>query len=228
VKLGIGLGIPSCGRLPFSPLELDPAAWFRRGDWTVTGSGISQWNDSSGNGRHLLQGTDAARPTGQSDGSALFNGTSHFLKCSAFTLNQPTWVVMAVKQVSWTASDTFFDGNADATGRLYQIASSPRILADAGTAGITSTPNLAVDVTGVVSIILNGASSSLRVNNTAATTGNAGAGNMGGFTLGTRGSTADRFANIQVYEVAIFPIAPSAAQQDQMVRYMGGIVGLSL
>lgn len=40
------------------------AAWYR-GDVTgvvVTGSGVSQWTDQSGNGRHVLQGTDAARP----------------------------------------------------------------------------------------------------------------------------------------------------------------------
>lgn len=29
-------------------------------------------------------------------------------------------------------------------------------------------------------------------------------------------------------EIALFPFVPSAAQEDQMVRYMGGIAGLSL
>lgn len=225
MKLGIGLGIPSCGRLPFSPLELDPSAWFRRGDWTVTGSGISQWNDSSGNGRHLLQGTDAARPAGQSDGSVLFNGTSHFLKCAPFTLNQPTWVVIAVKQVSWTAFDYFCDGNTGDSAIIRQVTATPQVGIYAGTS--LGNVSLTLSSLGVIAAVFNGASSSVRLNNGSPVSGNAGAGNPGGFTLGAAGNAGNP-SNIQVYETVIFPIAPSAAQEDQMVRYMGGIAGLSL
>lgn len=42
---------------------LQPAAWFRADTGvTVTGQGVSTWADQSGNGRDLLQGTDASRP----------------------------------------------------------------------------------------------------------------------------------------------------------------------
>jgi hypothetical protein len=205
---------------------LSPAAWFRRGDWTVTGSGISQWNDSSGNGRHLLQGTDAARPAGQSDGSVLFNGTSHFLKTAPFTLNQPTWVVMALKQVSWTGNDRIFDGNAQNACALFQGIATPGLRIYAGSS-LSQNSELAVGVAGVVSAVFNGASSSLRVNNTAATTGNPGTNNMGGFTLAANGANTEP-SNIQVYEVALFPIAPSAAQQDRAIAAIAGLSGVSL
>jgi len=199
--------------------SLGPAAWFLKGQGqTVTGSGVSQWDDLSGNGRHLLQGTDAARPALQADGSVLFNGTSHYLKCNAFTLNQPTCVLMVVKQVSWTAGDAFFDGNSLNAGSLAQqtASTSPRIQLYAGASGVSNNTNLAVGSVGVVSSLFNGGSSLLQVNKTAATTGNAGTNNMGGFTLGATG-TPSGYSHIQVYETVIFPIAPSTAQLDRLV-----------
>jgi hypothetical protein len=80
------------GGKKFQPNQVaNLAAWFRLGvGITETGQGVSQWDDQSGNGRHLKQGTDGARPSKQSDGSILFNGSDEFLKCDAFTFSQPT------------------------------------------------------------------------------------------------------------------------------------------
>lgn len=197
--------------------SLGPAAWFLKGQGqTVTGSGVSQWDDLSGNGRHLLQGTDAARPALQADGSVLFNGTSHYLKCSAFTLNQPTCVLFVGRQVSWTTSDTIIDGNAAISGRVFQTGTTPQIAITAGSV-VATNGNLSVGSLGVVGVIFNGANSLARVNNTIPTTGNAGAANMGGFTLGALGNGLASWANIQAYEAVIFPIAPSTAQLDRLV-----------
>ena len=196
--------------------SLGPAGWWLKGQGqTVTGSGVSQWDDLSGNGRHLLQGTDAARPALQADGSVLFNGTSHYLKCNAFTLNQPTWVVMAVKQVSWTDGERMTDGNTIDTGLIQQQGVSPNIRIYAGTA-LTGITSLAIGAYGVLSAILNGANSSIQHNLGSPVTGNAGSANMGGFTLGAKADGVGP-SNIQVAEVALFPIAPSAAQQDRLV-----------
>lgn len=145
----------------------------------------------------------------------LFNGTSHYLKCNAFTLNQPTCVLMVVKQVSWTSGDRISDGNAFNTGVLYQTAASPQINSFAG----TTTPfiaSLAVGSVGVISALFSGASSYLKHNLNAASTANAGTNNMGGFTLGADGNNA-QFSNIQVYEVLILPVAPSTAQLDRII-----------
>lgn len=197
--------------------SLGPAGWWLKGQGqTVTGSGVSQWDDLSGNGRHLLQGTDAARPALQADGSVLFNGTSHYLKCNAFTLNQPTCVLMVVKQVSWTAGEYFFDGNSNTTGIIIQAGTTPEIRINAG-ATVAGNTGLAVGSVGVAAVTFNGASSSLKINRNAATTGNAGANNMGGFTLGARADGLIFFSHIQVYENVIFPIVPSTAQLDRLV-----------
>lgn len=196
--------------------SLGPAAWFLKGQGqTVTGSGVSQWDDLSGNGRHLLQSTDAARPALQADGSVLFNGTSHYLKCNAFTLNQPTCVLFVGKQVSWTDGDYVWDGNTAATMGLAQLGATPNLSVYAG-AAISTNPDLPLGTIGVISAVYNGASSSVGVDRNAAVTGDAGAGNGGGFTLG---AAAGGFvpSHIQVYETVIFPIAPSTAQLDRLV-----------
>ena len=200
-------------------LALNPIAYFMNGTGiTVTGSGVSQWDDATGLGHHLLQGTDAARPALQADGSILFNGTSHFLKTAAFTLNQPTTVVLVFKQVSWTGNDRVFDGVVDLSGVLYQGAATPQLWLYAGT-GVASNSNLSVGSVGVAQAVFSGAASLLQINNTTPTTGNAGAGNMGGFTLGAGGTAGTTFSHIQAYEAALFPSALSAADRARVARY---------
>jgi hypothetical protein len=159
--------------------------------------------------------------------SALFDGSAHFLKCSAFTLNQPTWVVMAVKQVSWTNLDTICDGNAAETMRIRQVSSSPIINQFDGIGNANQNSALAVGAVGVLSALFSGASSFLSVNGVKASGENPGLSAAGGFTLAARGDNTVP-SNIQVYEVALFPIAPSAAQQDRVIRYMAGVAGVSL
>lgn len=198
--------------------SLAPAAWFRQGvGITVTGSGVSQWEDQSGNGRHLLQGTDAARPALQGDGTILFNGTSHYLKTAAFTLNQPEWVLWVGKQVSWTLNDRICDGNTVSSGAIAQNATTPELLIFAGTTGIAKVP-LTVGALGVVSAVFNGANSRARVNLSTEVTGQAGAGNMGGLTLGANGdATAAQFSNISTSELIVFPFAPSTELQARII-----------
>jgi len=209
--------------------DLGPAAWFRAG-WgqTVTDSGVSQWDDISGNGRHLKQGTDANRPALQADGTVLFNGTSHFLKCDAFTLNQPTTVLMVVKQVSWTNVDIICDGNAAGTLYIYQVSSSPNINASSDNSVTTLGLNggLAVGAYGVACVVFNGASSSSLINLGTPVTGSVGTGNAGGFTLGARAS-GSASSNIQVAEVILLPIALDATQRARAVRYLMGAWGVA-
>lgn len=213
-----GIALDTAGRV-FATL-ITPAAWFRYAQGiTEAGQGVSVWADQSGNSRDLKQGTDGARPAKQSDGSILFNGTDEYLKCDAFTLNQPETVYILFKSVTATAADTVFDGNVGNTMRLYQsINADPTLVATSdGTALISG--SLALDSYGVVCAVYNGASGVLRVNNAADVTGSVGAGNAGGFTLGAFG-TISAWANIQVKEVAIFPAAHDANTRLHTIRYL--------
>jgi hypothetical protein len=203
--------------------SLGSVAYFRHNSGiTVTGAGVSQWDDATGLGHHLLQGTDSARPAKQSDGSILFNGTSHFLKTAAFTLNQPTTVVIVFKQVSWTSNDFVYDGEGLNVGALAQLnaGASPQLVVNAGGASAANS-NLAVGSVGVAYAVYNGASGVFGINRTAELTGNYGSANMGGFAIGKRGdATASNYSNIQVYEAALFPSALSAADRARLAAYM--------
>ena len=50
----------ACG---WTPSGLSPAAWYKaESGITLNGSNVSQWDDQSGNGRHLVQATSARQP----------------------------------------------------------------------------------------------------------------------------------------------------------------------
>ena len=204
-------------QLPLDALirSLAPAAWFRQGvGITVTGSGVSQWDDISGNGRHLLQGTDAARPALQADGSVLFNSTSHYLKCNAFTLTQPACVLWVGKQAAWTSGDYLFDiGSAAGGAAVIQQGVTPELRMFAGIS--LSRTQAAIGSIVVVASVFNGASSLFGING-ANTTGNSGANALGNFSVGAASNGVGSSAS-QVYETVIFPIAPSTAQLDRLV-----------
>jgi len=197
---------------------LNPAAWYRYGiGITVTGAGVSTWADQSGNGRDLLQATDAARPALQADGSILFDGVDNNLKCSTFTFNQPESCYLLFRSVSFTSQARIFDGNTTNTGGFLQGNDQPGLDIYAGST-VSDAAGLAVGVYGVVCVVFNGANSVLRVNNTIST-GNAGASNMAGFTLGDAGGFSLP-SNIQAKEVILYSGAHTETQQGQIINYL--------
>lgn len=46
-----------------SPMDLGASIWLRRGMGITIATGVSQWNDQSGNNRHFAQATGADQPT---------------------------------------------------------------------------------------------------------------------------------------------------------------------
>jgi hypothetical protein len=200
--------------------SLSPAAWFRLGQGiTEASAAVSQWNDASGNARHLKQATGAAQPAVQADGSILFDGTSDYLKCDAFTLDQPFTIYALMKAVTWTSNDRFWDGNTFNTTPAFQGGLTPQWAIFAGSATIGTNANLAVDTYGVIQAVYNGASSLTQVNLTAAVTGSPGANAAAGFTLGAN-ATPGNWGNIQVKEVIICAAAHDDATRARVVDYL--------
>lgn len=206
------------------------AAWYDANLGITIATGVSQWNDQSGNARHLLQATGGNQPSYTTDAKGrntlLFNGTTHYMKATAFTLNQPETVYLVGTQVTVTANDTVFDGNALNTMRLYETGAAAQVQMYAGTGGPASTAWTAATPK-VVACVFNGASSSIRVNTGAAGSGNAGASNAGGFTLGAAGNLGTQ-SNIQIYEVAIYSVAHDAATQQRIIAGLAAKWGIVL
>lgn len=180
---------------------------------------VSLWGDKSGNGNDLVQATETNKPTWNSNG-ILFDGVDNFMKAAAFTLVQPEFIYIVVKQVTYSANDRFFDGNTTNKGIVYQAGTTPQIQAYAG-ASSTNDSNLALDTYGILRVLFNGASSTLQVNGNAQITGNFGAADMGGFYLAANAATGgSQFGNIEVKEVIIRNVADSAQDEGTIYNYL--------
>ena len=97
--------------------------WFDYTENVTVETGVSSWDNKSGITGiipgALLQATGGSQPEATANG-ILFNGTSHVLKTAAFTLATPTMIYAVLKQITWTAADTLFDGHTTNVGRLRQ------------------------------------------------------------------------------------------------------------
>jgi hypothetical protein len=157
----------------------------------------------------------------------LFDGTNDFLKTGAFTLNQPEFIYMVVKPVSWVQYDYIFDGIANNTGAFYdQLPNSGvGVTASAGTASATNN-NFTIGNYHIIRILFNGASSKLIVDATTPTTWNCGSANMGGFCLGKVGTAALYYGNIQVKEIIIRKTSDSSNDETVLFNYLKTKYGL--
>lgn len=147
------------------------------------------------------------------------DGTDDYMKAPAFSLSQPETVYFVGGQTTWTITDVLYDGNSAASGSLIQTTATPQLNISAGSS-VGAVTALAVKTDGVMTSVFNGASSANRLNRAAAVTGNAGASNMGGFTLLGNGSGA-AIANATASEVIIYGAANDTADQDNKILALG-------
>lgn len=206
--------------MPILPITANRVAHYLYGHGITSASDlVSRWDDASGSGNPLLQATGTNQPLRMPDNSILFDGVDNFLKTAAFTLNQPVTIYILFRQVTWTSTDTVFDGDASNTGVLYQTGVTPNLEIFAG-ASPSPITDLALNTYGIVVSVFNGVSSVVQLNQNTPITGNVGASNMGGFTLGVRGDTTTGPSNIQVKEVILYSAAHDAPTRRQIVNYL--------
>jgi len=157
---------------------------------------VSLVNDIWGAGNDLKQtGADGTKPLSLDIGLH-FDGSSDFLFTDNFTFNRPEFIYAVIRQMSWTLNDFLFDGATNATGLVQQSDVTPRLNVYAG-AGIGNT-DLKLLKWGIARVLFNATNSSLQIDANAATTGNTGTGNMGGFTLGCAGARNANYAHFQI------------------------------
>lgn len=148
-----------------------------------------------------------------------FNGTSQVYKCPGFPLVQPVSLYFVGQQKTWTATHVLFDGATITTMQAVQTTGSPQLNITAGSS-VAANSGLAVATYGIFSAIFNGATSQDRVNRIAAVTGNAGAGNPNGLTLGAT-ATPTLWGNIVLNEFVIYGAAHDDPTQQKIILYEG-------
>ena len=195
----------------------------------------SQWTDQSlnpatgaPNGHDLVQATAALQPVlvqGWNGRPCLkCDGAGDFLKTAGAALAQPYTIMLACDITTLTAAggqDTLVDGNV-AGATVLTVDSTPQTVLNAG-AAVTWAQAASNNRGGVITMIVNGASSSIRVNGQQVASGNAGAAAAGGFTLCAR-ADGTRSIAAQVFGAAVMSGAPTdfylrAWERWWMARY---------
>lgn len=157
-----------------------------------TATGVSQWNDQSGNSRHLPQaagGSQMAYTLGGRNRTAdiVADGSNDFFSPVSFTLNQPFMVFLGLKVNTLTAAggkDCIWDGFT-AGSTVASVDTSPKTDVFAG-ADFSTTEQIGSGNFDLLEVLYNGASSYLKRGpyGVLKASGNPGANNAGGFTLG--------------------------------------------
>jgi hypothetical protein len=212
----------------FSPLQLtNLRGWWESDQGTTIVTGVSQWNDLSGNNNHLLQATGTKQPAlvaAQINGLPVvsFDGVDDDM-VAAFALVQPETVFVVFRQPTWTNFDMVYDGAAVTNNMsLQQATASPGLAIRAGVATVALNNNLAVGATfGLVTAKYNGASSSLQVNSTAVTTGNPGANGGAGIRVGSRGDGAANFGDVDVAGLIVMAADATVQEVANVKTYFG-------
>lgn len=224
----------------WTPADLLPAAWYDAANLSsiVIATGVSDWKDLSGNGRHLTQATSTSQPA---YGSASFNarpgltfdGVDDTMATSSFTVGtvSSTFVAMTPTSVAGSNKDyvTSGSGGNETAHILYQ---SPTTIATGSLnlysgVGIISGANaILLNTPCIAAGITNGSSSEVRVNGTIIVSGNAGANSwINGIRL-ARQSSGTLYAAAIYAEVLIFNRAVSAASRQKIEAYLAWKWGL--
>lgn len=198
-----------------APPSTNQVAWFRFN----LGQTVSQWTDQSGNANHLLQASAGNQPT-LASGIYTFNGTTQFMTCAPFTLNQPITVYLRARQISWVNNTYIFDGNTVNVMALVPTSASPTIGQYSGGFANLDSDWLVDSNFYSVATVWSGASSLIKVGSNAAVSGqNPGTNAAGGFALAAKidGSGG---ANIAVKEVIIYSVAHDATTIASVISYL--------
>ena len=186
---------------------------------TITKDGsnfVSRWNDKNLSGRDLIQATGSKQPLWTADG-ILFDGIDNFMQTAAFIWDQPEFIFIVFKLITWTNTRMVFAGNEQASGILWQTGAAGSLYINAGL-NVKMTPNIGLDTFGIARILFNGASSKVIINASSPVTGDASSANMGMFVLGSRTNGLNP-AYIKVQGVIGRNLVPSAGDEIVMYNY---------
>lgn len=158
---------------------------------------------------------------------ALFNSGATQNLAATFTFAQPCTLIALLRQNTWGSGNALLDGGAGAgLGQLLQTGSTPSLsIKAANTACANNAATLGT--WRIVTMLLNGAASSLAVDNGTPVTGDIGAGTPGGLTLGADGAGAHPSA-VQFADVVALNVAADTATIARVKRYLSRAAYLGL
>lgn len=235
--LGLGIGIPLGSVIVSkSPLSIGSslALWLQND----TGVAVGQWDDSSGNSNHAIQGTSGNQAV-VADGGLNFDGLDDHYDLSTITVaNDSAFCLAIVLNQDTVANNTILSKTANEVVSIKDAQTiefktngngnvTTELVVPNGT--FTATQKLLVvlnrDINGAFSIFQNGNAVTIDVDNST----NAAEGeNQGGFTLDVLGSNAgiSNFFDGKILDLAFWNGELSQQDIADVNSYFTGIHGL--
>ena len=206
----------------WTPSQLSLHVWYCD-EWVDDGTNIITWTDKSGNGDDITQGTASLRATIVSRyGTSVpqFDGADFYQGAFSSSASQP-FSVVATFEATDTTVNTVCDSD-DATNRmLIDLASTTTNCRGYAGASVTDGATT-VNTVHAVLFEANGASSSIAVDAWGSpTTGNAGAQEPDGITIGTNytGGAAAGFAGY-IPEIIVVNGLMTASEKASLPGYL--------
>lgn len=187
---------------------------------------VWRWYDKSGQMNHLIQETATDMPIYVSSGfgssnrpNLTFDGVSDFIEKTGITQNQPMTIFIAGQSAG--NNQTFFDGD-DGTNTVKISKTATNYNVNAGNL-LNGDVNNTNDV--LITLVVNGGSSSIQINNATAITGNAGANVLDAFRLGKDNAGAE-LLNGKINTVIVYNSALDSSNIDRLKEYINTLNGI--
>jgi hypothetical protein len=212
--------------------------WWRADAADITiGTGVSQWNDKSGNARHWVQGTGSAQPTFTASdaafnnrGSVTFDGSNDVLTCATTLTNFITataYTAVVVARVNAISSndanaalnDTFVADSAGFFGMA--LKSTGPVAVGFNYDGSSDSAPVTITTGSVRILSQRHAGGTLYMRNRLDAEASASSGNtqaLGGSMLLGRNAFSE-FYDGKLTEVLLFNVDVSSGNRDRLVRY---------
>lgn len=203
---------------------------------SVTDGYVTQWDDISGNGRHLLPvaadgslGTATNRPAWNATNGIIFDGVDDAMK-ALFEWGTYGTIYVVARQISWTNNDVLFGYHGTESAapiRVTQAGSSPALVLRMGAASGISNSNLSVGQWAIIRLRIGGEnplSGDLVINETTPTT-STGTGTMvsTGILIGAANAPAPavyRWGNIAFYEIIYRDVLDPTEDDEIIFNYL--------
>lgn len=179
---------------------------------------VSDWDDTLNSGNDLGVVQAWYGPKWYGPDGMVFDGDDDFMTTGVLVLNQPTTVYIVIKQISWTNGDYLFHGGTWGSLGCFTTSSSPIILTDF----TTNNANCTVGSFHILTLEVDGASTTFEVDETGQDTGDAESNELDGFVVAGINTPQE----IAVKEVIIREVIDNATDKALIYDYLSNKYGI--
>jgi hypothetical protein len=209
-------------------------AWYRADQGITIATGVSQWNDLSGNAYHLAQSNTTKQPTYNatdasfnSQATMTFDGSNDVLFNSILPVGfNTTFVVLILKQIAWAGQSLFCGDIANSCCVVYQYSGSvsPQISIYNNNVGNTNGGAPIGVAKRIYASFTNSTADYLQVGSTKVTGTNVGPLTSNGWEIGGS-TTGSNNANFSAAEMIIYNGTPADAELAVLDTYFSARYG---